>query len=127
MVITLLPKQSEVCGLLHADQCKQAFCYKAHWSGTLYLSVGSKITGWVKKKQKNKHCLHKQIPPQRTSEYKPSLPHHRKPPLKEKAAIFQECHKGFYLSKNSQALKEPKYCSFSFQVQPKSYCYHKDF
>lgn len=52
MVITLLPKQSEVCGLLHADQCKQAFCYKAHWSGTLYLSVGSKITGWVKKNKK---------------------------------------------------------------------------
>lgn len=35
MVIILLPKQSEVCGLLHADQCKQAFRYKAHWSGTL--------------------------------------------------------------------------------------------
>lgn len=53
MVIILLPKQSEVCGLLHADQCKQAFRYKAHWSGTLYLSTGLKITARVKTQKKN--------------------------------------------------------------------------
>lgn len=58
MVIILLPKQSEVCGLPHADQCKQAFHYKAHWFGTLYLSIGLKITAWVKtKKQQQKKAL----------------------------------------------------------------------
>lgn len=91
MVIILQPKQSEVCGLLHADQCKQAFHYKAHWSGTLYLSIGLKITARVKTKKqtkKTKHRLHKKIPPQRTSEYKPFSPPPQKATSKREGSNF---------------------------------------
>lgn len=52
-----------------------------------YLSIGLKITAWVKKK-KRKHRLHKQIPPQRTSECKPFSPPPQKATSKTESSNF---------------------------------------